>query len=315
VRELLDVASSAIPTFETIGDHRALGRAFLHIGFTKGNFQLQFAALEDAAEKAAYHYRVAGWSASTPLGGLMNALYYGPRPVGEAIARCEQLLQEHAGDRGSEANVLQWMGGLEAMQGRFDAARAHIGRAKTLYEGLGLQLSASDGCVMVLAEVELLAGRVEVAAQRLREACDTCIRLNESSYLASRAAQLADALYSLTQYDEAQTWTEVSRERADSEDLHAQASWRSIASCLAARQGDVGVALRLIEEAGDILEQGDGLNQRAKLQLDLAEVYKLCDRNTEARRAVRRAVELYEAKGNEVAAGSARGLLEKFALV
>jgi tetratricopeptide (TPR) repeat protein len=201
------------------------------------------------------------------------------------------------------------------MVARFDDARAHIGHARAIFEELGLLLAVNDASALALAEVELLAGRVELAAQKLREACDTCIRLNESSLLASRAAQLADALYSLTEYDAAERWTQVSRESTDREDLHAQASWRCIASRLAARRGDIEVALRLIDEANEILAQGDGLNQQAKLQLDLAEVLRLAGREEESLDGVQRAVHLYERKGNTAAAEQARSLLTASAAV
>jgi DNA-binding SARP family transcriptional activator len=315
VTELVELAKSAIPTFERLGDHRSLGRAWVLIGHVEGNFHLQYAALEKAAEEAVYHYGVGGWSPSSCLALLMNALYYGPRPVGEAVGRCEDLLGEHAGDIASEANVLQWLGGLEAMQGRFDDARAHIAQAGAIYETLGLALGVGDGCALVLADVELLAGRMGVAERHLQGACKTCIRLNESTLLASRAAQLADVLCSLDRYDEAKAWTQVSRENADDDDLHAQASWRCVAARLAARRGHGEVALRLVGEAGKILEHSDGLNQRAKLQLDRAGVCRLADRHDEARRAVEHALELYLAKGNDVAAASARGLLATSAFV
>jgi DNA-binding SARP family transcriptional activator len=315
VTDLVELAKSAIPTFERVGDHRSLGRAWVLIGHVEGNFHLQYAALERAAERAAYHYRVGGWSPASCLEALMNALYYGPRPVAEAVARCEDLLREHAGDVASEANVLQWLGGLEAMQGRFDEARAHIAQAGAIYETLGLALGVGDGCALVLADVELLAGRMDVAERHLQGACETCIRLNESTLLASRAAQLADVLCSLDRYDEAQAWTQVSRENADNDDLHAQASWRCVAARLSARRGYGEVALRLVGEAGKILEHSDGLNQRAKLQLDRADVCRLADRHDEARRAVEHALELYLAKGNDVAAASARDLLATSAFV
>jgi tetratricopeptide (TPR) repeat protein len=271
--------------------------------------------LEDAAEKAIRHYELAGWSPSTSLSALMNALYYGPRRVGEAIGRCEQLLHEHAGDRASEANLLQWLGGLQGMSGRFEEARANIRSATEIYESLGLPLAARDGCALVLADVEELAGRTELAEGYLRQACQTCIELNEGSLLASRTAQLADVLYALGQYEEATEWVETSRQRADEEDLHAQASWRGVAARLAAQRGELETAFRLIDEAVAIVGQGDGLNQRAKSQLELGEVLTLASRDTASVEAVNRAVELYEEKENEVAARHARALLGTSAFV
>jgi DNA-binding SARP family transcriptional activator len=315
VAELVDLATTAIPTFEASGDERSLGRAWLLLGSTEGNFRLRFAALEAAAERAAKHYRSAGWSPSSCLSALMNALYYGPRPARDAIAYSHRLLQAHAGDQASEANVFQWLGGLEAMRGEFDVARAHVSRAKALYEGLGLQFAASDGCALVLADVETLAGRIDIAAGHLQDACEVCLRQDESALLASRAAQCADALYTLGHYEEADEWAQVSRDRADRHDLHASASWRGIASRLAARRGELELAGRLIDEARAMMAPSDAVIPIAKLELESAEVYRFARRGDDARRAIERAVALYRAKGNVVAAGSAQSLLRPSAVV
>jgi tetratricopeptide (TPR) repeat protein len=194
--------------------------------------------------------------------------------------------------------------------------RAHTSAAPRLStRGLALQVAAGDGCALVLAHVETLAGRVEVAETSLRAACETCTRLNEAALLASRAAELADALYALGQYDEARSWVEVSQRQSAAEDRHAQASWRGVASRLAARRGETELAAALIDEAITIVGRSDALNLRAKLQLDRAEVLRLVEYDDEARRAIGRAVELYRAKENDVAATTARALLATSALV
>jgi DNA-binding SARP family transcriptional activator len=315
VSDQVDLAWSAIPTFEEAGDDRSLGRAWLLIGFIEGNFHLRYAECEQAAKTAAHHYRAAGWSPSTCLGALMDALYYGPRRVTDAVAYSEQLLHDHTGDQASEANILLSLGGLEAMLGRFDLARAHNSRAKILYENLGLVFAATDGCAQMLAEVEILAGRTAHAEQLLREACDACLEKNLSALLASRAAQLADALYARGDYDEAEEWARVSRERTDVEDLHAKASCLGVESRLTARRGDVGLGLRLVDQARAEIARTDAINLQAKLETDRAEVCRLADRNADTRRAVLRAIELYEAKGNEAAAARARSRLGTSAVV
>src|SRR5207244_5403219 len=75
---LLDVAASVIPTLETLGDYRALGRTWLLVGFVHGGILGRHAAWEEAAARALVYYRKAGWPASTCLGQIAAALYYGP---------------------------------------------------------------------------------------------------------------------------------------------------------------------------------------------------------------------------------------------
>jgi hypothetical protein len=307
---LLDLATSAVPRLEELGDERALGRAWLFVGQIRGSFHGENSVLEDAAERAATHYRRAGFSPSTCLGYLGSALYYGPRRVDDAIAVCDRLLTDHRGDLASEANIIVWQGGLEAMRGNFEQARSLVGGAKRLYEDLGQALGAGDTCGLVLAAVEILAQRLEAAELALRESCDTCRRLHESALLASRAAELADVLYGQGRLDEAAAWNRVSRDLAADEDRDAQASWRAVGALLAAREGKVRFAGELACEAVEIIDQTDALNHRAKALLTYAEVMRMAAQHEHAAKAARRALQIYESKGNIVAAENARSTLE-----
>jgi predicted ATPase len=309
VSEAADLAANAIPELESIDDDRALGRAWLLLGQMRGDFQGNNAELEAAAAKAADYYRRAGWSPSTCVGNLGAALYYGPRPVDAGIARCNRLLPEHADDRASEANILLWLGRLEAMRGRFDEARAAIGRARDMYDELGQTFTTQGICAAAVAGVEVLAGNLEAAEAPLRDSCEACIRFNASALLASFAAKLADVLYALDRLGEAETWMTTSRDCAGSEDRDAQAWWRSVAAKLAARRGEHDEADRLARGAVEIADETDALNQRARVALALAEVLRVGGRDAEASEAVARAVALYDLKGNVVAARRARELL------
>ena len=122
-QQLEEVATAAIPVFEKIGDHRSLGRSWLLLGWVRGGIHCRYAAWEEAAEQALVHYRLAGSPASTCLGQIVAALYWGPTPVRGAIDRCEELLAEHASDLDGRAHVLAYMGGLIGLSGRFDDAR------------------------------------------------------------------------------------------------------------------------------------------------------------------------------------------------
>jgi DNA-binding SARP family transcriptional activator len=315
VTELLDLAATAIPLFETLGDERSLGRTWLLVGFMRGNFRCENVALEEAAAKAADCYRRSGWSPSSCLGALCSALFHGPRPVYEAVARCAQLLRDHSGDRASEASINVWLGGLLAMTGRFEEARTLVEHAKATYEELAQTLAARDTCGSVIAAIATLEGRVEAAEEALVACCEECIRLNESALLATRAAELADALFRQSNYDAAETWAHVSRERAGSEDMDAQASWRAIAALISAQRGELVLAERLAREAVEIVERTDATNHHAKILLDLAGVVRLGGREDEALQVTRTAVALYESKGNLVAADHARSLVAASAAV
>jgi class 3 adenylate cyclase/tetratricopeptide (TPR) repeat protein len=304
--ELLEIATAAIPTLEAENDDRALGRAWLSVGHVRGGFYCEYGAWEEAAARASDHYRRAGWSPSTSLGDLAGALYLGPHEVTSAIARCEALLLEHDGDRASEANLLNWLGGLEAMRGRFLDARGLVAQAAQRYEQLGL---AADPHLRLRGIVEMFAGAPDLAEEALREACTTLQQHGQTAVLASRAADLADALCEQGHYEEAESWIRLARESAGSDDLDAAFGWRYVRTKVLARMGSVVEGEQLGREAVDLVARTDALNRRGDSLLALGEILHLQSSEDEALESIRGALRLYEQKGNVVSAERARAML------
>jgi DNA-binding SARP family transcriptional activator len=304
--ELLEVASGAIPKLEAEHDDRALGRAWLAVGQVRGGFYCEYGAWEEAAEHAADYYRRAGWSPSTSLGDLACAMYYGPREVTSAVARCEALLVEHDADRASEANLLVWLGGLEAMRGHFAEARDFVDQAKQRYEQLGL---GSDNYLRLGGAVEMFAGAHELAEQALREACTALERHGQIQVLATRAAELADAICEQGRYEEAETWIRVARESAGSDDLDAAFASRYVHAKVLARLGEVDKAERLAGEALSIMARTDALSRHGDALLVLAEILHLQGQEDQALENIHGALRLYEQKGNVVSAGRTQAML------
>jgi tetratricopeptide (TPR) repeat protein len=257
---------------------------------------------------AVSHYRAAGWSPSMGLNELGSALYFGPEPVLDAIAQCERLLPEVEGDHASEANVLLWLGGLEAMRGSMESARNRVGRARELYLQLGLTTAAGDDCARVLGLIEMLAGAPAVAEEHLRTSCELLKERQQTQVLATRAGELAQILYVLQRYDEAEAWTRLARESAGQDDLDAALAWQPVEAMLLAANGaadEAATKIRALLRATPV----DAVNHSAAATLALAEVHRLAGRDQDATRAVRSAVSLYERKGNVAAATNARSLV------
>jgi hypothetical protein len=309
VSELLETIDRTIPQLERAGDARALARAWLTKGIMRGSFEGTNDALETAATKAVRYYRRGGWSPSTAIGYLASALYYGPRPVPRAISRCEDLLVESAGDLASEANIRVWLGALRAMRREFGAARSLVDSARSAYQDLGWTFAAEGTCGLVEGAIEMLALRADRAEPVLREACEAAERYRELAWLSSRAAELAEALYVQSKFDEAEGWIGVSRRYVGTEDRDAQSSWMSVQAKLDAQAGSPGRAEALVRSALELAAQTDALNHRAKISLDAAEVLRLAGKDAAASEAVASAVSLFRSKGNLVAAERAGELL------
>jgi hypothetical protein len=274
------------------------------VAYVHGGLHCQIAAWQDAAERALVHYRSSGWSSSTCVGAIAAALFYGPTPVEQAVARCEELRRDPSSDRGGEATVLAFRGGLEAQRGRFDEARALVVEAQRGYEELGRVVALAALCGPVLSGIELLAGDVAAAESILCASCATLQRLHEDTYLSTRAAELADVIYEQGRYSEAEEWTRVSEHHAASDDVSAQILWRAVRAKLLARRRAFAEAESLARDAVSRAESTDALNQHARALLDLAEVFRLDARDDEAATAVGTALGMYARKGNLAAAAA-----------
>ena len=307
--ELLRVATEAIPTFEELGDDRSLGRAWLLAGYVRGGLHCENAKWLDAAERALVHYNRSGWPASACFGEIATSLYYGPTPVPEGIRRCQELRRD-VSDRGGEAHLLVWLGGLEAFAGHIDRGRELVEGASTIYRELGYGMALAYGCAAVLAEIELLASRPAAAEEALRSSCAALAEMNEEALLASRASELAEAIYRQGRYGESESWVRVAERHAASDDVGAQYLKRAVDAKLLARRDSFAEAECVALEAVALAERTDALNNRAKVLLDLAEVLQLGGKSVEAIEPIRLALEQFERKGNIVAADRARLLLK-----
>ncbi len=300
--ELLDLATAAIPLFEQTGDDRALGRAWYCVAHVRGGFYCEYAAMEEASERVAACYRRAGWSFSASVDLLGLALSFGPRPVGQAIERLEEFDAPGTGDRAAEANAAMWLGWLEAMRANFDVARAHVDRARAVSRDLGFVTGVVDNCGRATAAIELLAGSPEVAERSLRDACASLQERHETPVLATRAAELAAALYEQGRYDESAEWVRVASESAGDDDLDAALTRQPVEAKLLARLGDPRDAERVARATVSLVERTDALNRHADALLALAEVLELAGSEAEGREYLTKALALYERKGNVAAA-------------
>jgi DNA-binding SARP family transcriptional activator len=311
--ELLELAERAIPVFEELGDDRALGRTWRHIGYVRGGMQCRNRDWEQAAEKALVHYRRAGWSAAGCLAELAAALFFGPTPVPDAIRRCDELL-EQATDMAGRANVLVYKGGLEALAGRFDAGRSAIAEASSTYQEIGEVYALANNSGRILGRVELIAGDYAAADIALRESCETLERFHDWAGLSTSSADLAQALYGRDRGEEAKAWAERAESRARTDDLSAQFSWRAIRAKLEAQAGNLEEGTKLGFEALQIVERTDALTQHGEVLLDLAQVLSLAHRLEEAVDGVESALKLFSRKGNVSSAERARTLLSGIAV-
>ena len=309
--ELLAVAERAIRAFEEVGDEAGLSRAWRLVAEEHWT-HCQIARMESCLEQALSHARQAGEEQEILLilDGLARAALVGPTPVGEAIRRCESILEQASGSRTLEAVVATIQAYLEAMRGRFGEARALYEAGSATLQELGqvVYLAAVQAWI---GEVEMLAGDATAAELWRRRGFETLEGLQEKGILSTVAAYLAETLVAQNRDEEAAGFTVISEEVAASDDVTSQILWRSARAKVLVRRGKFEEAEELAHEAVALAEETDALSLRGDALTSLAVVLLGQGRSVEGVAALQEALALYQAKGNSTSAAVTLGRLEE----
>ena len=291
----LETAARAVEVFSDLEDERGLAQAWRRISLAE-SVRASYAAAEAAAERALHHARRCDerQDASRAADVLCTALLWGPTPVDEALARCEELLTE-AGETNAtlRANVLAAIGGLRALGGELAAARACCAEAERIYDDLGLRMSIA-GLGQICAQIDLLAGDPAAAERRLRAGLDL---LSGDASEPLQLGLLAAALAAQGRHDEAGATAAAARAAAAPEDVFSQVLWRGALARAEAARGSTETAVALAREAVDLAALTDALTAHADALDGLVAVLADAGRTAEAETATRAAAGLRERKG------------------
>ena len=302
--------AEAIDVFEAERDEAGLAMAWRLLAWSAGT-ACRFGEAANAADRAVEHAQRAGdvrqeRRAATAYAG---AALLGPTNVDEAIARCESSLEQTAGDRQSEGNLLAILGALYAMQGSFDHARDLVARGRTLFEELDLDVEAAR-VDLEAWRVEMLAHDLNTAERRLRRAYEVLDAVGEKYLLSTVAGYLAQTLVERESIEDAEVLVERTRELATDGDVETQALWRCVRGRTLARRGALDEAESTIRDGLALLEPTDATMMKLDGQLALGEVLSAADRQGEAREVYEMAKALAERKGSVVLLGTVLRRLE-----
>lgn len=304
-------AESAMGVFERLGDVDGLGRTWNLLAYTNLE-QGQMVRVHEAAERAIEYSRQCGNAREEAWARryLVFSLLYGPEPVERAINRATKELEwaRSNGHRVMELNILFGLGYLHAMRGAFADGRGFISASRTIANDLGMPTEDAWAACFA-ARLEMLASMPQAAEEELHYAYGIYEGAGDDSALSTISAALADALYAGGRYDEADKYASISERYASPSDSHNQSRWRRVRAKLLARGGETRQAEMLGREGLDLLMLTDFVNRQANALMDLAEVFRDVKRPTDVDAAFRKALKLYEQKGNVVAADRARTLL------
>jgi predicted ATPase/class 3 adenylate cyclase len=310
LEEAARAAAQVIPVFERHKDDVGLCQASRLEAWLFWN-EARAEAAAAAWERAAAHARRAGdrHGYYEVLTWIASSLWFGPTPAAEGIRRCEAMREEVRESPESEAAILRQLACLNAIVGRFAVARKLIATSNATYADLGLTLyvASSDH----EAVIELLAGNPAAAEKSVRAAYRALEEMGERAFRSTMAATLGLVILEQGRDEEADAFAELSAQLAASGDLITQVCWRRVRARVLARRGEIQAAEALAREALAIAEATDFVNDRADALIDLSRVLEASNRSDEAVSAVSAALDLYELKGNVIAAASTRLRLGK----
>ena len=299
-----EVARS-IPIFEETGDHVGLATAW-RVRWNADVMALRFDAGFEAAERIIEHAELAADVRQQRRGAVAYAIcaVQGSTPVGQAIARCMELLASVEGDRRTEAVVLGALAQLHAMEGAPEPARAAYTTARDQLVALGPSVVAASTSIDA-GPVEIILDDLDAAEAHLRRDYDELQALGET-YLRSTVGGLrAYALVLAGRFDEAEAITTAVREMAAPDDFDAHVLWRRSLARRRAEEGRFDEAIALATEAVDLTSDTAPV-MRAYALSDRAVVLAAAGQADASAADSAAALALHEAKGNRVAIDALR---------
>ena len=313
--EIVPILEEAVRTLRELDDEPGLAEAERLLGMALSHDGREQAA-HAAFERALAHAEAAGdgYTRRFVVKNLANRYWRGSTPVDDAIVRLEQLRATSGDDSLLEAIVGCCLSYVLAMGGKFDEARALI-EASAPIVGAADEFGTSS-ILWGIPEMKALAGDV-VGAEEDWIAIWTELRSEGGQYRSWElgvAAALALLYVDQGRWDDAATCLSYGEERSDLPYGKVYPSTRgkpysylrhAAQARVAAHLGDTTTALEVARRAVDGVEQTkSGL--RPRVLLEAAEVERAAGHSAEADAAVARALELYEQKGNVVAAARVR---------
>jgi class 3 adenylate cyclase/tetratricopeptide (TPR) repeat protein len=307
-----DVARAAIAVLERHGDDFGLARAWTVVALAN-YVRCHISTMEELLESALDHASRAGdgRQVSTILNAMARAALVGPTQVDAAIARCSSIAARRPHDKALEADLASVRAVLEAMAGRFDAARTLYRQSHEVHEDLGMSRPLASSRAYS-GEVELLAGDSEAAERELRAGSSALEAIGDTFNLSTVAALLGEALRRQGRLDEGWTYTSISERTSSPLDVISEVGWRVTRARIANDRGASEEARGLVTAAITRARATDNVNLLAGALVALSEIHGVDENRRTA--ALQEALALYEAKGNAASAAVTREAMVQSAL-
>jgi tetratricopeptide (TPR) repeat protein len=236
-------------------------------------------------------------------------LYWGPTPVGEALADLDEL--DTRASLSAEGVYCRFGGGLNALIGNYAKSRELLERAREI-EGLLGRLVLQDTIDgHFLGPLETEAGNFDIAETALLRSYERMIARGERGFSSTVAGNLGHLYVQMGRWDDAERWGQITLDLAVLDDVEAQAQGHAILGRVHAARGDLDNAERLARRAVEIATSTDYVDRQGSALRDLAEVMVAAGRIDEARVTLDQALETFTRKGATALAAKVRARLDE----
>jgi predicted ATPase/class 3 adenylate cyclase len=236
---------------------------------------------------------------------LVTDLYWSSTPVLDIIGEVQELLPLVDDSPAASADAMRILPATYAMAGRFDDAHQVADQVLAVLREMGNRFRLASQ-VFMTGPMYMLEGRFDEAERELRDSVEALDAMGDKGFISTLLGNLAEALLAQGRHDEAEAVAERGRSLSADDDFASQIVWRAAFAKVQAIRGELEEAERLAREAVNLGEPTDYISFRADQWMRLGEVLRLAGKLEEAAEAVRRALALYERKGNLVSAERAR---------
>jgi class 3 adenylate cyclase/tetratricopeptide (TPR) repeat protein len=304
----LDV-EALVPALEGAGEDVALAEVNLFLGVSSywlGYMSKATGLLELAHARAAR--AGAQGLAMEAASWLPPVMASSSMPASGAVERWREICASTTLSRRARAMGDHMTSPSLAMTGDLAGARRLFQSAYQVLEELQSGV-VSYAANMMGAQVELLAGDA-TAAYELSVVGDRGLEeREETGYRSTVLCRMADALQVMGRSEEAIEAADRANGMAFLDDMETHSGWRSAKARALADLGSFDEALRIAQEALDVLAATEAFDNRSRCASSLAYVLASARERTDAAAAYRQALEMLELKGNVVSAVRVRRTL------
>jgi ATP/maltotriose-dependent transcriptional regulator MalT len=183
------------------------------------------------------------------------------------------------------------------MLGRKDEAEAAFAEAHERAIELGSRWKAAN-VGMYYGGALLLIDDARGAESRLRPATEILQAMGERRMFSTAVALLAEALFRLSEHEQAMLATMLSEESTAADDFASQMLWMGVRAKILAMRGEFDEAEHLASQALAIARRTDFVNMIGDAHMDSAFVLRRQGAVSRAQASAREALRLYERKKN-----------------